>query len=356
PGPPAALSGAGLFVAPTVPRRPAPRAAQRRLWADGVIEIPAPHAGVAALVTNVTLTRTDGPGFVTAAPAGLPRPVVSAVNATRRDQTVPNAAITPVSDRGTAYFSSDSTDLVVDTNGYFTGRPSIATEPVPANEREPKRVLMVGDSTLAGVRNVTASQQLFVGFDPVLDAQGCRRLVWPSCFSDSDFAVPNTVQEAILGTPGVLDVVVVMSGYNDWHDPFDSFIDTIMDAARSKGARQVVWLTLSVGKRPESSAEAMGAWAENSRYLWAAAPRHPDLVVADWRNYNQRSTGWMTPDGVHLETRGAFGLADYLSRWIAHLDGRACTAPVVPGGPIQDPCPNPNLSWRVPDIRGLYDV
>ncbi|MEL6892491.1 MAG: hypothetical protein AAFP84_12890 [Actinomycetota bacterium] len=228
----------------------------------------------------------------------------------------------------------------------------------PATRVSPpeRRVLMVGDSTLAAVRNVTASQALFVGFEPVLDAQGCRRLVWPSCFSDSDFRTPNTVEEAILTTPGEVDVVVVMSGYNDWHDPFGSFVDTIMTAARSKGATQVVWLTLSVGRQPKTSATAMGVYAENTQMLWDSAPRHPDLVVADWRSYNQRAVGWMTRDGVHLETRGAFGLADYLSRWIAHLDGRACTAPLDPGGVPQYPCPSPNSMTRVPDISGLYGI
>jgi hypothetical protein len=220
----------------------------------------------------------------------------------------------------------------------------------------PQRVLIVGDSTLAAVRNVSDSQRLFVGFHPILDAQGCRRLVWPSCWSDTDFRVPNTVEEAILGTPGRLDVVVVMSGYNDWNDPFGSFVDTIMGAARSKGALRVVFLTLSTGTPPGSSAAAINAFAENTRMLWESAPRHPDLVVADWRTYNGRALGWMSDDGVHLERRGAFGLADYISRWIAHLDGRACPAPLDPGAVRQDPCPNPNTMTRVPDIGGLYGV
>jgi hypothetical protein len=220
----------------------------------------------------------------------------------------------------------------------------------------PSRVLIVGDSTLAAVRNVAASQELFVGFEPLLDAQGCRRLVWPSCWSNTDLRVPNTVEEAILGTPGHLDLVVVMSGYNDWHDPFGSFVDTIMAAARSKGAERVVFLTLSTGTQPGSSATAIEVYAENTRMLWESTPRHPDLVVADWRAYNQRSVGWMSADGVHLRTRGAFGLADYLSRWVAHLDGRACPVPMAPGGAVRNPCPNPNSLSRVPDITGLYGI
>lgn len=248
--------------------------------------------------------------------------------------------------------SAASSHLVAEVNGGASGRLANAVRLHPPQ----RRVLMVGDSTLAAVRNVTESQQLFVGFEPILDAQGCRRLVWPSCWSDTDFRVPNTVEEAILGAYGHLDVVVVMSGYNDWNDPFGSFVDTIMQAARTRGAHQVVWLTLSTGTPPGSSPAAIRAFAENTRMLWESAPRHPDLVVADWRTYNGRSVGWMSADGVHLERRGAFGLADYISRWIAHLEGRACPAPLDPGGVRQQPCPNPNTMTRVPDIRGLYGV
>jgi lysophospholipase L1-like esterase len=180
--------------------------------------------------------------------------------------------------------------------------------------------------------------------------------VWPSCFSDSDFGVPNTVEEAILGTSGAVDVVVVMAGYNDWNDPFGSFVDTIMSAARTKGAERVVFLTLSEGTPPGSSATAMGVYAENTQLLWDSTSRHPDLVVADWRTYIQRSVGWMEADGVHLRARGAHGLADYISRWIAHVDGRTCTAPLDPGRVLQHPCPDPNTMARVPDIAGVHGV
>jgi len=355
-GPSAPSATDGLFVATNPTRLLDTRERPGRLWANGSIEIDAPHDAASALVTNITMTVTDGPGFVTAHEAGVLRGTVSAVNANRREHTIPNSSITAVSTRGIAMYASVSTDLVVDLNGYFLGTPAPATLPVAPNVAVPRRVLMVGDSTLAVIRNMPQTQELFVGFDPVLDAQGCRRLVWPSCFSDTDLQTPNTVEEAILGTPGVVDVVVVMAGYNDWNDPFGTFVDAIMQAARSKGARQVVWLTFSEGRQPGSSASAIAAYAQNTHDLFASAPRHPDLVVADWRTYNSRSEGWMAPDGVHLDPRGGFGLADYISRWIAHLDQRACTAPLDPGGERHDPCPDPNSAVRVPDIAALYGV
>jgi len=355
-GPAAPSSSDGLFVPTTPTRLLDTRPLTTRLWKDGSIEVASPFPNASALVTNVTMVRSDGLGFTTAYAAGTERPVVSAVNADRRDKTIPNAAITPTSTRGVAYHSSVSTDLLVDLNGYFVGAPAPATLPVPPNIPVPRRVLMVGDSTLAVIRNMPQTHELFVGFDAVVDAEGCRRLVWPSCWSDTDFRVPNTIQEAILATPGVLDVVVVMAGYNDWNDPFGTFVDTIMQTARSKGARQVVWLTYSVGAPPESSPAAIAAYAQNTRDLWASASRHPDLIVADWRTYNSRSIGWMAPDGVHLDPLGGFGLADYVSRWVAHLDRRPCPAPVVPGGILQNPCPSPNSAFRVPDIAGLYGI
>jgi hypothetical protein len=355
-GPSAPSATDGLFVATTQKRLLDTRPQVTRVWADGAVEVPSPFPNASALVTNVTLVATDGPGFMSAFPAGVQQPVVSAVNAARRDHTIPNAAITSTSTRGMAYFSSVSTDLIIDMTGYFVGTPMPATQPVPTNTPVPRRVLMVGDSTLAVLRNVTQTQELFVGFDPVLDAEGCRRLVWRSCFSNTDLRVPNTVEEAILDTPGVVDVVIVMAGYNDWNDPFGSFVNTIMRAARSKGARQVIWLTYSEGIPPGSSPAAIAAYAQNTHDLWAAAPLYSDLVVADWRTYNSRSVGWMGADGVHLRTRGGYGLADYFSRWMAYLDQRACTAPEVPGGTPRDPCPNPNSATRVPDIAGLYGI
>ncbi len=356
-GPSARSSTDGLFVATTPTRLLDTRSGDDRLWRDGTIEVAAPFSNAAALATNVTMVGADEAGFTTAYPAGVARPDVSAVNSARPDHTIPNAAITPMSTRGVGYHASTNTDLLVDLNGYFLGTPVAATEPVPTNERPRQRVLLVGDSTLAVIRNMTQTQELFHDFDAIVDAQGCRRLVWPSCLSDTDFRIPNTVEEAIVGTPGEVDVVVVMAGYNDWNDPFGEFVATIMNAARSKGAEQVVWLTFSVGHPPKSSPKAIAAYAENTRDLWAAAPWHPDLVVADWRTYNSRSVGWMAPrDGVHLDPLGGWGLADYLARWIAHLDDRPCHAPLTPGGPIPDPCPNPDRLPHLPDVAALYGV
>ena len=98
-------------------------------------------------------------------------------------------------------------------------------------------MLIVGDSTLAAVRFVTGAHGAMRGFDPVLDAEPCRRLVFPSCLSPTTNRVPNTAYEAITTTPGWVDAVVIMTGYNDWYDDFGYFFRTIVRARRGRRGR-----------------------------------------------------------------------------------------------------------------------
>jgi hypothetical protein len=354
-GPSAPDSSDGLFV-PTAPTRVLDtRREQPRVWRGGTRELGLAIPDAAAIVTNVTVTRADAAGFVTAYPAGTDLPTTSSVNATTRDDSVPNLAITRVAERGAAYYSDRGTDLIVDVTGYFTGTPTASPLGVPANDRPPSRVLIVGDSTLAAVRFIPGAPDAMRGFEPVLDAEPCRRLVYPSCLSNTTNRVPNTAYEAITTTPGWVDAVVIMTGYNDWFDDFGYLFDTIVSAARVKGARQIVWLTYSEGGQ---SPQANHAYQLNNSDLRrvAAAPGYGDVQVADWNAYNHRGDNWMWPDGIHLTNRGAFGLADYFSRWLAHLEGRPCAAPWVGGGPIDDPCPNPDATGMAADIRTVYGV
>ena len=136
---------------------------------------------------------------------------------------------------------------------------------------------------------------------------------------------------------------------------FGYFVRTIVEAARARGARQIVWLTYS---EEGKSAEDHGAYVKNNIDLRAAAavPGYSDIQVADWNAYIHRGDNWAWSDGIHLTNRGAYGLADYFSRWFAHLEGRPCTAPWVGGGPIDDPCPNPDAIGIATDIRSVYGV
>ena len=72
-----------------------------------------------AVAVTVTATATATPGYVTAYPAGTPRPIVSTLN-TRTDRTVANSAIIPVgADGRVALFRLVPGELIVDVTGVF---------------------------------------------------------------------------------------------------------------------------------------------------------------------------------------------------------------------------------------------
>ena len=71
------------------------------------------------MVLNVTVTEPSGAGFVTVYPCGVATPLASNLNF-EAGTTAANAVVVKVGDDGkVCLFSSRSTQLIVDVNGYF---------------------------------------------------------------------------------------------------------------------------------------------------------------------------------------------------------------------------------------------
>jgi glucose/arabinose dehydrogenase len=78
-------------------------------------------ADAKAVVLNLTATLGDGPGFVTAWPAGQSQPPTSSLNLSVAGETAANAVVVPVGAGGQVnLMSSGGTHLVADVTGYFT--------------------------------------------------------------------------------------------------------------------------------------------------------------------------------------------------------------------------------------------
>jgi hypothetical protein len=353
-GPSAPDSTDGLFVPMTPQRLLDTRATGPRAWPGGTVEVDPAIADAAALVTNVTATAADRAGFITAYPARTPRPGVSTVNPAMHDHTLANLAITTPSNAGLAYFASSGADVIVDVTGRFTGTGVTATEPPAANAPGRSRVFMVGDSTLAAVPLYWRSQSAFIGFDGIVDAASCRRLSRPSCLSNVTGIIPNTAVEAILGTPGTIDILVVKAGYNDWFSDFPAEFDAVVRAGRAKGAHTIVWMNFT--EEGVNRPRARQAYLENNIDLhWLVTlPQYSDVLLADWRAYVRSAPANWTYDGTHLTEFGSWLATDYISRWIAAVEHRPCPAPWGPGGPVFTPCPKPELIGAVPDVLSLY--
>lgn len=140
-------------------------------------------SNAAAVVVNITATESFGPGFVTAWPAGNPRPVASNLNVNGAGQTIANLAILPVGVGGKILlFSQSGTHLIVDITGYYTDDTAPASYLGIFVPLTPQRVLdarpdhklppggvtsfdvLPGSPASAVVINVTATEAANAGF------------------------------------------------------------------------------------------------------------------------------------------------------------------------------------------------
>ena len=234
-----------------------------------------------------------------------------------------------------------------------TAAPTAPSAPTAAPLRRP-RVLLIGDSTLLAVDRYNGYRAL-LGFDYVFDAKSCRTLGIPSC---GRRPLPPNAVEAIGAAAGNFDYVVVMAGYDEWWTSFPDSFDEVVAAARSKGSRHIIWLTYREGVTYKllTGEPADEAFVKNNQTLRdkVASGAFPDVVLAKWYPHVPPDNGWLSRDGIHLTLDGALGVADYISRWIAYVEGRPCPMPVVRGGTVDATCPNPDTQPAVADVTGLY--
>lgn len=229
-----------------------------------------------------------------------------------------------------------------------------AAAPTTTTPRRPPRVLLIGDSTLLAVDRYNGYRAL-LGFDYVYDAKSCRTLGIPSCGSRP--LPPNAVQ-AIGAADGGFDYVVVMAGYDEWWTSFPDSFDEVVEAARAKGAQRIIWLTYREGVPYKllTGEPADEAFVKNNQTMRdkLATGAFPDVVLAQWYPLTKQDNGWISRDGIHLTLDGALGVADYISRWVAFLEGKPCPMPTALGGTLEPTCLNPDTQRPIADITGLY--
>ena len=227
-----------------------------------------------------------------------------------------------------------------------------------------RRATIISDSAMAGVR-WNGALGGFRGFIADDRLQSCRRLVAASCNGREGIRPPTALYEIRwLTQPEPSDVLVIAVGYNDWHVGFGWQARAILDAARAKGYRQIAWVTYreSLGYTlPSDSSVDRSNYAFMNSELRAihASGDYPELMLWDLDGYTRGVAGWFTADGVHELRRGSWGVADWISRHMAALDGRPCPMPWRIGLAPDPVCQNPDPLAYVrgwPDLASLYGV
>ena len=243
----------------------------------------------------------------------------------------------------------------------FAATPEAATvERAAARVAPPDRALLISDSAWLGI-HFYGTVDAVRGFPHTLALASCRRRVVRSCTNYDGF-VPATLLDVVRDQDDSYSTLIVATGYNDSDRAFASEFDTIVATARELGYRRIVWLTLrSNGVTYESPGNAgfAAVFERNNATLvqLVESGAYPDVVIADWATYARTPPdGWFAPDGIHLRTPGTYAAGDYISRKLAHLDGRACPAPLRSGEVPPDPCPDPDDTGAIVDLESVYPL
>jgi len=242
-------------------------------------------------------------------------------------------------------------------DGAVPAQPADRLRPEPRTLVDTKAVI-ISDSAMAGVRWQGALDG-FRGFDADDRLESCRRLVATSC-NGREGRRPATALAEInsLAPPGPTDVLIIAVGYNDFSGRFATDLRMILNAARAKGFTTVAWVNYRDEVSytlPRDYNGARSNYAQMNAELDAllASGEYPELRVWDLDGYTEDTVGWFTSDGVHERRLGAWGVADWVSRQMAHLDNKPCPMAWRPLWRQNLVCPDPD---ELPDIYGYPDL
>jgi hypothetical protein len=172
------------------------------------------------------------------------------------------------------------------------------------------QLTVIGDSVLTAVIwNQAPLSVLESGFDVNMQVGVCRTLTGVSCPFNGT-RVPTLVDLVHTLGPQLGPNVVVEVGYNDPPDSFEQGVEQAITALLGTGVQRIFWVNLH-----------LHAWhpqyAGMNRVLDAAARRHPQVTILDWRSYTINKWPWFQSDGIHLTYAGAMAMATFLNSSVA---------------------------------------
>lgn len=252
-------------------------------------------------------------------------------------------------DRDAGPPGGDTFSTVPDTTGGTSGEPdatgttgagSTTTTTIPATTS--LNVLLLGDSTLAGLRWYEQAHLSLAGFQYVLDAEACRRLAYKGC-EGREGRTPMSAAGVVKRLAVHYDVIVVQAGYHGATAAFDDELRDLVAAVNATGSRLML-LTLKESLR----FPVQGSNGQRSIYTgfneiisrMQASGELGNAIVADWNLFSYTHPEWFRPDGIHTTITGALGLGWFISTSLAAAYGNPCPYDgeypcVVP--PVADP-------------------
>ena len=190
---------------------------------------------------------------------------------------------------------------------------------------KPVNVLLLGDSTMAGLRWFEDGTKSLQGFTFTLDVESCRRISEWSCYG-REKRTPKNVVTVLKNTTETFDAVVLMAGYDSSAKRIANEYKELIAVVRAKNLKLIV-LTYkeSLNFPAPGSRGKRSVYAEfNAVVRDVVARDRQHFVLADWNAYSAGQKSWFRPDGIHLNIDGTLALGAFISTAVAENTDNPC--------------------------------
>jgi hypothetical protein len=190
---------------------------------------------------------------------------------------------------------------------------------------KPVKVLLLGDSTMAGLRWFEEGTKTLRGFTYTLDAESCRRISEWSCYG-REKRTPKNVISVLENTTETFDAVVLMAGYDSSAKRIGDEYKDLIDVVRAKNLKMIVLTYKESLYFPASGSRGKrSVYAEFNAVVRDVVARDPQhFVLADWNAYSAGQKSWFRPDGIHLNIDGTLALGAFISTAVAENTDNPC--------------------------------
>ncbi|MEI7972122.1 MAG: acyltransferase family protein [Actinomycetota bacterium] len=190
---------------------------------------------------------------------------------------------------------------------------------------KPVHVLLLGDSTMAGLRWFEDGEKSLQGFTYTLDAESCRRISEWSCFG-REKRTPKNVVTVLKETTETFDAVVLMAGYDSSVKKIGEEFKDLIDVVRDKNLKLIVMTYKESLYFPASGSRGKrSVYAEFNAVVRDTVARDAQhFALADWNAYSAGQKSWFRPDGIHLNIDGTLALGAFISTAVAENSDNPC--------------------------------
>lgn len=180
-------------------------------------------------------------------------------------------------------------------------------------QAEQVRVLILGDSVASVLRWSPPSMKALwkQPLAVTLEVWGCQKLVDPGCI-EGNVQQPSALQLLRKHRSSGIDIVVVVTGYNDTGATYlQKSIQRIHAESKQQGA-QLLWLTYRENGNVRIKARTFNAVVKTQA-------KKLKFSVLDWEAISRKQKHWFTGDAVHMNAHGGVRLGNHIRRAIDAL-------------------------------------